>query len=521
MNRDDAGPGRAAHRLLVPGLVFIGMVVAVVGSLGAPLVPLVAAVNHVSVDDAQWSLTITFLVGAVATPTIGRLGDGQYRKPVLLVGLVIVAIGGALAALPLGFPTLLGGRAAQGVGLGLTPLTLTVARDALPPERARPAMAILSITTVAGIGLGYPLVALIAETCGLRVAFWFGVAIAVAALLAAMVVVPSSRHRPATRLDLAGASTLGIALAGLLLAISEGGRWGWASARLLGTVAVAIAMLAGWVGLELRSDHPLVDVRRLRHIVVLTADVCAVFTGVGMYLLTSTVTRLVQTPTSVGYGLGASVAVAGLMLTPFSVGTIAASSITRALIRRMAPGRVLSLAASVLLAGMVMFALAHDTFVEIAVVMAIAGLGIGAIFAVMPGFIVQSVPARETGSALSFNQVLRYVGYGIGSSASAAILQAHTRPGASFPADRGYTAVAVASCFMWVLTAASSVFLPWLGGRRFGLSPAQEAIVEEREAIVEEEEQDLESLALAVPGDAGRPGAAGEQTDTGRPGERR
>ncbi|THJ37065.1 MFS transporter, partial [Candidatus Frankia alpina] len=44
------------------GLVFIGMVVAVVGSLGTPLVPLVAAVNHVSVDDAQWSLTITFLV---------------------------------------------------------------------------------------------------------------------------------------------------------------------------------------------------------------------------------------------------------------------------------------------------------------------------------------------------------------------------------------------------------------------------------------------------------------------------
>lgn len=514
MDRDDTGPGSPAHRLLVPGLVFIGMVVAVVGSLGTPLVPLVAAVNHVSVDDAQWSLTITFLVSAVATPTIGRLGDGRYRKPVLLVGLAIVAVGGLLAALPLGFATLLVGRAAQGVGLGLTPLTLTVARDALPPERARPALAILSITTVAGIGLGYPLVALIAETCGLRAAFWFGVAIAVAASLAAMVVVPSSRHRPAARLDLAGASTLGIALAGLLLAISEGGQWGWASARLLATVAVAIVMLAGWVALELHSDHPLVDVRRLRHVVVLTADVCAVFTGVGMYLLTSTVTRLVQTPTSVGYGLGASVAVAGLMLTPFSVGTVAASSVTRALIRRMSPGRVLPLAASVLLAGMVMFTLAHGTFWEIAVVMAIAGLGIGAIFAIMPGFIVQSVPAHETGSALSFNQVLRYVGYGIGSSASTAVLQAHTRPGASFPADSGYTAVGVAACLMWVLTAAASVLLPRFGDRRPGLSPTAEA-------IIEEEEQDIESLASVVPGDAGRPDTADTRPGGVRPGQPR
>jgi MFS family permease len=133
------------------------MVVAVVSSLGAPLIPAVASTDHISVSDAQWSLTVTFLVSVVATPTMGRLGDGPHRRAVILASLAIVVVDGVLAALPFGFGYLLVGRGLQGIGLGLTPLAMSVARDALPPERARPAVAMLSITTAAGVGLGYPI----------------------------------------------------------------------------------------------------------------------------------------------------------------------------------------------------------------------------------------------------------------------------------------------------------------------------------------------------------------------------
>ena len=81
-----ARTGRTTHArnrsdtLLVPGLIFVATVVALVSSLGAPLVPRIAQVQHVPVGDAQWSLTITLLVGAVATPLMGRLGDGPHRR---------------------------------------------------------------------------------------------------------------------------------------------------------------------------------------------------------------------------------------------------------------------------------------------------------------------------------------------------------------------------------------------------------------------------------------------------------
>src|SRR3954468_920972 len=98
-------------RALVPVLVFIGTVVAVISSLGAPLVPAIAETMGTSLPHAQWALTVTLLVGAVATPVVGRLGDGRHRRTVVLVVLAVVLVGRALAALPRGVGRLVSGRA--------------------------------------------------------------------------------------------------------------------------------------------------------------------------------------------------------------------------------------------------------------------------------------------------------------------------------------------------------------------------------------------------------------------------
>ncbi|HEX3792547.1 MAG TPA: MFS transporter [Pseudonocardiaceae bacterium] len=460
-----------AGRALVPSLVFIGMVVAIISSLGAPLIPTVALDDHVSVSAAQWSLTITFLVSALATPTMGRLGDGPHRRTVIIGSLGVVAVGGALAALPLGFGFLLVGRALQGVGLGLTPMGIAVARDVLPVERARPTVALLSITTAAGVGLGYPITGLIAEYGGLHTAFWFGAVVAVLALVVAVVVVPASVDRPPQRLDVPGALLLGIALAGLLLAISEGASWGWGSGRLIGLAVLSLAVFAAWVLVELRRPSPLVQLRLLRLRAVLTADVLVLLAGVGMYLLIALVTRFVQTPSSTGYGLGVSVAVAGLVLIPFSVGSLVATKVMPALIRRTSIRTVLPLGSVVVLLATVLFTYARTDLWEVVVMMGITGLGIGMIFAVLPGLIVGAVPPEETGSATSFNQVLRYIGYAAGSAISAVVLAADTPPGQPLPVSDGYTVAGLIGCATWVVTAVTSVLLPRFRARATSAAP--------------------------------------------------
>ena len=121
---------------LVLTLVFIGLVVAAIGSLGAPLIPSVARHSNVSLGAAQWTLTITLMTGALATPVLARMGAGPHRRRVILFTLITVVAGSIVTVLPVGFAGLLAGRELQGIGVGLTSLVIGVARDDLGGERA-------------------------------------------------------------------------------------------------------------------------------------------------------------------------------------------------------------------------------------------------------------------------------------------------------------------------------------------------------------------------------------------------
>ncbi|WP_284293620.1 MFS transporter [Luteimicrobium album] len=467
-------------RALVPVLVFVGVLVAVVSSLGAPLIPTIGTDYGVSFGTAQWSLTITVLVGAVISPVVGRFGDGPHRKRMLLVGLGVVVVGSALAALPTTiFTLLLIGRGLQGVGLALMPLAMGVARDHLPVERSRSALATLSVTTVVGVGLGYPITGVIAEYLSFRVGFWMAAGLGALAMVAVALVVPKSTHRLSQRFDLAGAALLAPALTGVLLVISEGETWGWGSWPLWTVLAVSLVIFAIWIWHELRTSAPLVNLRLLRDRIVLTTNATGMVAGIGMYIQTSLIVRYIQTPTSISYGLGATVIVSGLALVPMSALSFFSSRLTTRLGQRINPGRLLPFGVLALAASLVMTAFARGSLWEIFVIMGISGIGTGCAFAVMPRMIVGAVPADETSSALATNQVLRTIGYSIGSALAAAILTAHTAAGATFPADDGYTVGSLVGVVLCVVAALLSWLLPTRRSQPLVLSADQQLEVEE------------------------------------------
>ena len=445
-------------RALVPVLLFLGMVAAVISSLGAPLIPSIARAHDVSLSYAQWSLTITLLVGAIATPVIGRLGDGPHRRGVVLVVLALVTLGGALSALPVSIELLLAGRGLQGLGLGIAPVAIATARSVLVGERARSTAAALSVTVVAGVGLGYPLTGLIAEVGGVHAAFWFGAAVAALAFAAAWITFPPSTDVPGRPLDVPGALLLGLGLAAALLVISQGGVWGWSSGRLVLLAGVSVLALVAWAGWQLRAATPLVDLRLARGRTAATAHAGALLIGTANYLLMASVARFVQTPEEAGYGFDTTVVVAGLILVPFSVGGIAAGRLNRVLERKAGPRLLLPMGALVVGLGLASFGVARGTLWQLLLVMFVAGLGAGLTFAALPGLIVAAVPPGETGSAMSLNQVLRYVGFSVGSALSGAVLEAATPEGSGLPTDVGYTWVVIVG----VALCAATAMLTWL-----------------------------------------------------------
>src|SRR5580658_6605259 len=92
----DLSPRR--RRLLVPTLVLSGSLMALVSSLGAPLIPTLARTDGVSLSTGEWILTVTLLTGALATPLMGRLADGPRQRAVILVALGAVVVGCVLSA---------------------------------------------------------------------------------------------------------------------------------------------------------------------------------------------------------------------------------------------------------------------------------------------------------------------------------------------------------------------------------------------------------------------------------------
>src|ERR1700729_1356296 len=428
-------------RLLAAVLVFLAVESTAVASLGTPLLPAVEQAEHVSLAASQWALTITLLAGSVVTPVMGRLGDGRWRRRTIVGGVAVMLAGCVLSAVPGGFGVFLTGRALQGAGLGLVPLATAVARAGLPAGRSRPVMAAIGITTAVGIGLGYPLVGLLAEYLGLYAPFWFVAGLSGLALAASVAVLPPSPDR-APRLDVPGALMLGLGIAGLLLVLANGPVWGWASAATLASAVASVALLAAWAGWELRARWPLIDLRLLRRRPVLAANVMAFGVAVGFYPLASLVVRFVQTPPAAGYGFGASVLVAGAMLTPFSLASFAASRVAVRAARRTSAEFVVAASCVVLIASMVLFLVARDSYAGIVAAMAVVGFGVGCVFAVNPLQITGGVPADQTGSAISFYQLVRTVGYSIASALSATVLAVHVPAGGRVPADAGYSAAA-------------------------------------------------------------------------------
>jgi predicted MFS family arabinose efflux permease len=498
-----APPASRRTRLLPPVLVYVGLLVAVVSSLGSPLVPTIATDYGVSLGSAQWTLTVTLLVGALAAPVIGRLGDGPWRRTVLLTVLAVVVGGSVLAALPGPFALLLVGRAGQGTGLALLPLAMSVARDHLPAEQARRTLATLSVTAVVGVGLGYPITGLIAEHLDFHAAFWLAAVLGAGAVLAVALVVPGSTDRGREPFDGLGAVLLGLGVGGLVLAISEGETWGWGSPRLVGTAVAALVFISLCTWHELRTAHPLVDLRLMRHRTVLTANVTGALAGVGMYMLMSMVIRFVQTPVSAS-GLGASVVVSGLVLLPMSAASFGASRLVTWLSRWVDATRMLPLGALMFAAALLVFATSRSSLWEILVVMALAGLAIGSSFSVLPRLIVRAVPGTATSSALALNQVLRTVGFSIGSALSATILTAHTVAPSTLPTPRGYTVGAVVAIALCLLTAVVSVVL---GSRR---EPGPAAVLDaDQELAVEEDADAAVAGVLAFEPDDDRRGARG------------
>jgi predicted MFS family arabinose efflux permease len=420
----------AARSRLMPALIYAALCTASVSSLGMLLVPSISREMDVSVSTAQWMLTINLLVGAIATPVMGRLSDGPHKKRLLLWSLSVILAGSILAAVAPNFPLFLIGRALQGLTYGIVPVTIALARRYVPADKVQTSISSLSVTVTTGIGIGYPLTGVIAGVFDFRFAFWFAAMFVVTAMIVVFRIVPTGPDAQAPRVpfDYTGAILLGLGLGTLLLSVSEGANWGWTSPWTTCTFIFAAAALTTWVRAELRRRNPLINLRVLRKGEVLLANGTAIGLGAAMYIGLSLSSLVAQAPASTGYGIALPVVWAGFVMFPLSLGSFIANRLVRRLSCRISLTTLLPVGAGLVMAAGMLLWSAHTELWEILIGMLVFGLGTGASYAAMPALVARSVATKELGSSVSFNQVLRTVGSSFGTAVAAAVLAANMAP---------------------------------------------------------------------------------------------
>jgi MFS family permease len=372
---------------------------------------------------------------------------------------VALATGSLLAAVAPSIGVMIVARVIQGVAGGMVPVAFGIIRDEFPAEKVAGAVGALASLTAVGAGLGIVLAGPIVNALNYHWLFWLPMILTIIAAVSAVLFVPESPVRTPGRISWAPALLLSSWLVALLVGLSEAPDWGWGSARVLGLLAAAVVLAAGWVAAELRAVTPLIDMKMMRRPAVWTNNLVALLLGVGMYATFAFLPEFVQTPSAAGYGFGASITKSGLMLLPSAITMFAVGMFAGRLAVRLGGKTLVTGGCLIGAAAMAILAFAHHQQWEIYTSSALMGVGFGLAFSAMSALIVMAVPASQTGVASGMNANIRTIGGSIGAAAMASIVTSRLAP-TGLPLESGYTIGFAVMAGGLVLAAVAGLLIP-------------------------------------------------------------
>jgi EmrB/QacA subfamily drug resistance transporter len=297
----------------------------------------------ISQANLQWVVTGYALAFGGLLLLGGRLGDLYGRRRIFMVGVALFAVASGLGGLAQNELMLLGSRGLQGLGAALAAPTalalITTNFPAGPPRnRAFSVYAAMSgVGAAVGLVLGGWLTGLHPSILGMNVDGWrmtflINVPIGLAAAFASpKVLVESETHKG--ELDLPGAVSATLGLVSLVYGISRAGdqRYGWGDAPTLAFLAVGVVLLALFVAIERRVEHPLLPLRILTNRTRATAFVAMMIVPAAMFAMFYFLSQFVQNV------MGYSPLDTGFAFLPFSFGIVFGATVASKLATKVDP----------------------------------------------------------------------------------------------------------------------------------------------------------------------------------------
>lgn len=422
-------------------LTFLDNTVVAVG-LGSVQIDLKA-----NVSDLQWVISAYALTFASLMLAFGQVSDEFGRKRVMLIGAGIFCAGSVMSALATNIALLIAGRAVMGIGAAASePGTLSMLRHLYPEERTRNwALGVWAAVTGLGLALGPVIggaimgvwtsiggappaaakgIAPLPNPDAWRGIFWFNVIFGLAALIAAMIVLPENSDPYAHRVDIPGFIFGAAALSSLIYAVIDAESSGYASPHVVLLLCLAVVMGAGFFWWEKRAAHPLLDLKYLRVPRFLTANVvafCAYFATFAVFFFTAL--YLEEVVGKSGYQIA-------LVFLPMTVLMIASALLAGRWTSAAGPRWSISLGCLLFGAGLLLTTLVlspNPSYAPLALALALTGVGIGATVVPVTSSALSAVPPERSGMAASAANTSREIGAVMGAAVLGALVNSQLR----------------------------------------------------------------------------------------------
>jgi EmrB/QacA subfamily drug resistance transporter len=367
---------------------------------------------HATNSQLQWMVDSYTLVFAGLLLTAGSLGDRFGRRGALQIGLAVFGAGSVVAALVDTPNELIAARALMGVGGAfIMPSTLSVLTNVFtdPGERGR-AIGIWAGIAGVGIALGPLAGGFLVEHFYWGSIFLVNIPIVVIAIAAGAWLVPTSKDPAAPRLDPLGAALSIAGLSALLYGIIEAPSNGWTDPLILVSFGLAIVLLGLFAVWELRTTHPMLDVKFFKNprFSAASAGIALVFLALfgSLFLLT----QYFQ------FVLGYSALQTGVRLLPYAGVLVVVAPLSARFVERV--GTKLVVTIGLMLVALGLFAMTQvgvaTSYPDILWRVVLVAAGMGCTMAPATESIMGSLPLSKAGVGSAVNDTTRQVGGALG-----------------------------------------------------------------------------------------------------------
>jgi len=376
-------------------------------------------------DEITWVLTSYLVANAVVLPMTGWLSRMFGRKRFLITCITLFTIASFLcgAAPNLGF--LIFFRILQGAAGGaLIPNSQAILMETFPPKEQGMAMAIFGIGAMFGPIIGPALGGYVTDQLNWRWIFYINFPIGVIAVIMAVAFLVDPeylRNRQKMSIDYWGLALLVLGFGSLQIVLDKGQQEDWLdSGFIIAFALVSLVSLVALVLVELRHEHPIVNLRLFKYVSYSAGNFLMFIFGFCLYSAIMLIPLFLQTL------MGYDATLAGMVLAPGGVVTLCTMPFVGAALSRGVEGRYivfcgLSIGATAMfiMQGFTLEASYWD-FVWPRMVL---GLGLGMIFVPLTTTTLAVIPKPEMGNATGMYNLLRNIGGSVGIAVSATLLQ--------------------------------------------------------------------------------------------------